>query len=413
VSCFLGIVLQALTINMIAVLFVPLKDIYNFEYSVLGILVAASFGIQVLSDILCASLVDKLGYKKMVVTASIFAIIGICIFTFTPQIFRQNILMGFIIATLLMSLCGGIIEVVIGPLSGDLPSKNNDTFLCLIHSGYAWGQVVIVAITTISLYIIGYDNWQWIIGFWVIVPIFCLFTFFIAKYPTKLTRSKLMRRSKLIKNKYYIICLFLLFFCGATEVIMNQWASTFMEKSLHISKVVGDILGMCGFTVMLGLGRTLYGLFGEKLKLINLLCKLTFFAFICYLAVALSPFVYINLVACAISGFFISILWPGCLAVGYRRFPTGGAFLFGVLAMFGDIGGSIGPFITGKVVDYSANSNYINDFATYYNITIEQASIRIGILISAIFPLCAFIVSLILNHEKNKFSCIPDKTCLF
>lgn len=401
-SCFLGIFLQALTVNLIAVLFVPLQNIYHFEYRVLGMLVAVAFGIQVLSDILCAALVDKIGYKKMVVPASVFAITGLLFFALTPQMFSSDkVLTGFIIGTLLMSMASGITEVAISPLAEDLPSKNKDTFMSIVHSFYAWGQVVTIIITTVSLLLIGYENWYYVVGFWTIVPSLCLILFMIAKYPPKLAKSQLMGRKKLIMNKYYILCLVMMFFCGASEVIMNQWASTFMEKSLQVSKIAGDLLGMCGFTIFLGIGRTAYGFFGEKLNLVKLLSLLALGGFICYVLVAISPFTWISILACAISGLFISILWPGCLVVASRKFPTGGAFLFGFIAMFGDLGGSIGPYITGLVVDYSPPA-LVNSFATLLNITAEQASIRMGILVSAVFPLCACIVAIIITKVKKK-----------
>lgn len=400
--CFLGIFLQALTVNLIAVLFVPLQNIYNFEYRVLGLLVAVAFGIQVLSDILCASLVDKIGYKKMIVPASIFAIIGLLFFAFTPKIFSiDKVLTGFIIGTLLMSLASGITEVAISPLAENLPSKNKDTFMSLVHSWYAWGQVITVIFTTVSLVLTGYNKWYYVVGFWTLVPIASLILFLITKYPAKIHSSKLMHKNKLIKNKHYILCLIMMFFVGATEIIMNQWASTFMEKSLRVSKLTGDLIGLCGFTMMMGVGRTVYGLFGEKLKLVKLLSLLALCGCICYILVAISPIIWISISACILSGLFISILWPGTLVVASRKFPTGGAFLFGVIAMFGDMGGSIGPFITGLIVDYAPNG-LVNYFVTFLNITVEQASIRIGLFFSAIFPFGAFVIAKIIFGLNRK-----------
>jgi predicted dehydrogenase len=56
-----------------------------------------------------------------------------------------------------------------------------------------------------------------------------------------------------------MVALAAIFFGASTEVVMNQWASTFTEKALSLPKVTGDLLGMCGFAVMLGLGRLIYG----------------------------------------------------------------------------------------------------------------------------------------------------------
>jgi hypothetical protein len=43
-----------------------------------------------------------------------------------------------------------------------------------------------------------------------------------------------------------------------------QWTSTFLERGAGMSKVTGDLLGLCGFALCFGLGRLVYSRYGRK-----------------------------------------------------------------------------------------------------------------------------------------------------
>ncbi len=62
--------------------------------------------------------------------------------------------------------------------------------------------------------------------------------------------------------------MFLLMICaGASEQAVSQWASTFAEKGLKVNKFIGDLASPIFFALMMGLSRTLYGKWGEKINL--------------------------------------------------------------------------------------------------------------------------------------------------
>lgn len=102
---------------------------------------------------------------------------------------------------------------------------------------------------------------------------------------------------QLLFHPFYLLALGAIF-CGAgTEIVLNQWSSTFMEKALELPKVAGDLLGMCGFAAMLGLARLLYGLYGSKIDISRVLTLGAAVSVVCYLTVALSPFDALNVAA--------------------------------------------------------------------------------------------------------------------
>ena len=62
----------------------------------------------------------------------------------------------------------------------------------------------------------------------------------------------------------------------------------------------------------------------------------------CYLVTVFSPWPIFSLLGCALTGLSVSLMWPGVFSLSSRTFPRGGTAMFGMLAIFGDLGGSLG-----------------------------------------------------------------------
>ena len=99
---------------------------------------------------------------------------------------------------------------------------------------------------------------------------------------------------------------------GAAECTINQWVSDYIESSLGIPTLWGDILGMAMFALLLGVGRTAYSKRGKNIVRVMLLGMIG--AAICYVIAAVSPNPAVGLVACVITGFCVSILPLGFYA---------------------------------------------------------------------------------------------------
>ncbi len=110
---------------------------------------------------------------------------------------------------------------------------------------------------------------------------------------------------------------------------MSQWSSGFLEQALNIPKLQGDIFGVAAFALMLGLGRTLYGLFGKNIYRILIGGSLD--AAICYVTAAITCIPVIGLIACALTGFFTSMLWPGSLIASSDHCPNGNVAVFALM----------------------------------------------------------------------------------
>ena len=89
----------------------------------------------------------------------------------------------------------------------------------------------------------------------------------------------------------------------------------------------------------------------------------------CYLVAALASAPALSLVGCALCGLAVSLLWPGTFSLVARRFPLGGGAMFAVLAMFGDLGAAVGPWMAGAIAD------------------VAGTGLRAGLLAGTAFPL--------------------------
>ena len=57
----------------------------------------------------------------------------------------------------------------------------------------------------------------------------------------------------------------------------------------------------------------------------------------------------LGLLGCVLCGFSVGIMWPGTISITSGAIPMGGTAMFALLAMAGDLGGSIGPYVVGLV----------------------------------------------------------------
>lgn len=401
-SCYLGIFVQAIVCNITAILFIPMMDLYGFSYVDLGILVAINFIAQVSVDIGFSGVIDKWGYKKLVLPANICGFVGLILFALTPYIFKENIFLGIAISTTIFAASSGLLELLVSPMVDALPSDDKGSSMSLMHSFYAWGQVATIIVTTLFIFIFGGENWQVIVLIWAIVPLINFFMFRKSHFPKTIPHNQRQDKKSVMFHPFYLIALVAIFAGGATEVTMAQWSSTFMERALEIPKVAGDLIGLCGFAIMMGVGRLIYGIYGAKLNMNNVLIFGAIVSAICYVVVALSPNNIFNVIACIVCGLSASLLWPGTLVVSSAKFPVAGAWMFAFLAAAGDLGAAFGPYLTGLIADNSADMGVTKFVGELVNTTPEQSAIRTAILIAGIFPLITIVCQVALKKAKLK-----------
>jgi MFS family permease len=137
----------------------------------------------------------------------------------------------------------------------------------------------------------------------------------------------------------------------------------------------------------MGLGRYGYGRWGAQLRLIPALVGCGLLATGCYLTAALASAPVLSLVGCTCCGLAVSLLWPGTFSLAATRFPFGGAAMFGLLAVGGDAGAAVGPWLAGVVAGATTGTPGTRSALAALLPDGGSAGLRTGLLLGRIFPL--------------------------
>ncbi len=386
-ACYMTSMSMAAAANISPLLFLTFRNMYGVSYSLLGLLVLINFCTQLCVDMIFSLFSYKFNIGKAVKATPVLTIIGLLIYAIWPWVFPKAVYAGLVIGTVIFSASCGFAEVLISPVIAAIPTKDPDREMSKLHSVYAWSTAGVVIVSTIFLLVFGTQNWQWLaIGF-LSIPFVAFFLFIGVKLPKMETPDKLSGSVELLKNKGVWLCFFAIFLGGSSECTMAQWSSGYIERSLGISKIWGDVFGVALFAVMQGFGRSLYGKIGKNIYRVLLLGAIGSTA--CYLVAATSPVPVIGLISCVLTGFCISMLWPGTLIVASDRFPSGGVFIYAMMAAGGDFGASVGPQLVGVVTDVAMNNPAVMAIAQNIGILPEQIGMKLGMLVGMLFPLIA------------------------
>jgi MFS family permease len=256
----------------------------------------------------------------------------------------------------------------------------------------------VVLVSTLLLRILGTGIWYLLPIAWAVIPLYNLYRFTQVPLLPPLPADKKLPLKELISSRGFIIALILMLCAGSSELTMSQWSSLFAEKGLHVPKVIGDLLGPCLFAIFMGIGRSIYGFWGHKIRLKPALLFCAFLCIICYAVTVFIPIPWIALLSCAVCGFAVSLMWPGTLSLTAATFPRGGTAMFGLLAVFGDLGGSVGPWLAGLVSDLAQGSSRIVAFGLAHNLNAEQIGLKSGLLLAIVFPLLLFIGTMLMKE---------------
>lgn len=199
-----------------------------------------------------------------------------------------------------------------------------------------------------------------------------------------------MSVATLLRLPVFRLSLVLIFAAGAAELTMAQWSSLFAEVGLGVPKVVGDLVGPALFALFMAIGRTIFGVWGERINLQKAIQAGSLLAIICYALAVFSNVRILALLGASLCGLAVSLMWPGTYSLTSARIPRGGTAMFGFLAIFGNLGGAIGPWVTGFVSDFSQRSAWIQNVSISSGLGLEQVGLRAGLLTGIVFPILMF-----------------------
>lgn len=382
-ACFVGYIVQAIVNNFVPLLFLTFEKSYHIPLSQITMLITINFGIQLLVDLLSAEFVDRIGYRVSVVLAHVFAAVGLVGLVLLPEI-MPNAFAGLLIAVFIYALGGGLIEVLISPIVESCPTDNKEKAMSLLHSFYCWGHVGVVLLSTVFFGIFGIANWKILACIWALIPVINAFVFAKAPIAPLIEEGESgMTMLDLCKSKVFWVMMLMMLCAGASEQAVSQWASTFAEKGLGVTKTIGDLAGPMTFAILMGSSRAFYGKFGHKIDLDRFMLGSSVLCIFSYLLIVASPIPFLSLVGCGICGLSVGIMWPGTFSKASVALKNGGTAMFALLALAGDLGCSGGPTLVGFVSSAAADN------------------LKAGILVAIVFPV-VMAVEIILQRTKEK-----------
>ncbi len=398
-ACYLAIIVQAAVINLVPILYTSFKEIYGLSYVSLASLLSLNFVVQLSVDIIFSKSADKYGFRPFIVSSTILITAGFLLFAATPKIFG-NVYVGFVISTVLYSVGGGLMEILISPIIDSIPSKSKTASMAILHSMYAWGMVIVLILSTVFIYFFKNNNWQILIALWAILPFITFLLFAFSPIPKIESDEQIGGMRKVIFQPLFIICILIIFFGAGAENTMSQWSSAFVEKIMVMPKILSDFGGMLTFSVAMGMGRLLHGVFSKKLNLPKLMLYGSVISFFCYLLASFSFSKPLVFGACALTGFCVSMLWPGTLVLAKKAYPASGAWLFAILATSGDCGAAFCPWLAGLISDNAYKFSAFSSFAAEKALNNEQLGLRIGMAFSSIYAVCTAVCIVLYMRKK-------------
>jgi fucose permease len=367
-ACFIGYIVQAVVNNFAPLLFLTFQDSYNIPLPKITMLITINFSLQLMTDLLSAGFVDKIGYRASALIAHILSAAGLICLTFLPEVFPDPFI-GLLLAVMIYAVGGGLLEVLISPIVQACPTDNKEKTMSLLHSFYCWGYVGVVLCSTLFFNLFGIGNWKILCLIWAFIPIANALVFIkVPIAPLMSDGEKGLTIKELARKKVFWFFMLLMLCAGASEQAVSQWASTFAEQGIGVSKTIGDLMGPMFFAAMMGVTRLIYGKRGDNIDLNRFMIYSSILCVFSYLIISLSRVPAFGLIGCGLCGMSVGILWPGTYSMASSAIKGGGTAMFAFLALAGDLGCSAGPTLVGLVSSAAGNN------------------LKMGILIGTVFP---------------------------
>lgn len=362
IACYLGFVTQAISANFTPLLFLTFKNTYGIGFEKIALIPMVFYLTQLLIDLAATKFVDKIGYRTCVVSSQVLSAAGLVSMAILPELLPVSFA-GILIAVILYAMGSGLIEVLVSPIVEACPFENKDGMMSLLHSFYCWGAVGVILGSTLFFTVFGVENWKILTMIWAVVPLYNAFNFISCPMERLVEDGKSMRISQLLRLPLFWLMILLMVCSGASEASMAQWASSFTESAMGVSKTVGDLAGPCLFAVFMGISRIVYGKMSEKLDLTKTMLACGVLCVICYLMASLSSTPMIGLAGCALCGLSVGIMWPGTIGISSQKCPRGGTAMFAFLALAGDLGATISPAMVGNISNMFGGNLKVGLFA--------------------------------------------------
>ncbi len=383
-ACFAGYVVQAVVNNFVPLLFLTFQSQYGIPLSQVTLLITINFALQLAVDGVSVFFIDRIGYRAAAVIAHICATLGLVGLAFLPDLLPSPFA-GLLLSVLLYALGGGLLEVIVSPIVESCPSDHKAQTMSILHSFYCWGSAGVIVISTLFLKIFGASSWKILAAIWALLPLANCFVFTkVPLAPLVAEGGTGMHIGQLFRSRVFWVIMLMMLCAGASEQAVSQWASTFAEKGLGVSKAVGDLAGPTVFALLMATSRLLYGKFGAKIDLNKAMMASALLCVVSYLLIGLTNSPVLGLVGVGLCGLAVGIFWPGTFSTAAASLRGGGTAMFALMALAGDLGCSGGPTLAGAIAGAFGDN------------------LRLGILCAVAFPALMILGILLIRRTDAK-----------
>ncbi len=383
-ACFAGYVVQAVVNNFVPLLFLTFQSQYGIPLSQVTLLITINFALQLAVDGVSVFFIDRIGYRAAAVIAHICAALGLVGLAFLPDLLPSPFA-GLLLSVLLYALGGGLLEVIVSPIVESCPSDHKAQTMSILHSFYCWGSAGVIVISTLFLKIFGASSWKILAAIWALLPLANCFVFTkVPLAPLVAEGGTGMHIGQLFRSRVFWVIMLMMLCAGASEQAVSQWASTFAEKGLGVSKAVGDLAGPTVFALLMATSRLLYGKFGAKIDLNKAMMASALLCVVSYLLIGLTNSPVLGLVGVGLCGLAVGIFWPGTFSTAAASLRGGGTAIFALMALAGDLGCSGGPTLAGAIAGAFGDN------------------LRLGILCAVAFPALMILGILLIRRTDAK-----------
>ena len=383
-ACFAGYVVQAVVNNFVPLLFLTFQSQYGIPLSQVTLLITINFALQLAVDGVSVFFIDRIGYRAAAVIAHICAALGLVGLAFLPDLLPSPFA-GLLLSVLLYALGGGLLEVIVSPIVESCPSDHKAQTMSILHSFYCWGSAGVIVISTLFLKVFGASSWKILAAIWALLPLANCFVFTkVPLAPLVAEGGTGMHIGQLFRSRVFWVIMLMMLCAGASEQAVSQWASTFAEKGLGVSKAVGDLAGPTVFALLMATSRLLYGKFGAKIDLNKAMMASALLCVVSYLLIGLTNSPVLGLVGVGLCGLAVGIFWPGTFSTAAASLRGGGTAMFALMALAGDLGCSGGPTLAGAIADAFGDN------------------LRLGILCAVAFPALMILGILLIRRTDAK-----------
>ena len=343
---------------------------FGFTMTELGTITGGGFVGFGIIIILFSLIVDRVGYKPLLIMAFVMHFLSLVITVSTVYVFesmgREAAYWCLYSGTFLFAVGNGICESAVNPLVATLYPKDKTHYLNILHAGWP-GGMILGGLISIALH--GIVPWEILMSFFVIPVLVYGVIVFKEKFPISEAKAAGVAYAEMFKqfaSPILIGLLVLMVLIGYVELGTDSWIQNITGNILE-NPTKGVLLFIYASALMFVL-RFFAGPIVHRISPLGLLFVSSIFGAVGLYVLGNSTTGLAMLFAVTIYGIAKTFFWPTMLGVVGERFPKGGAITMGIMGGVGMLSAGLlgGPGI-GYKQDYFASEKIKIESEETYN----------------------------------------------